>query len=175
MAEQQEKNAFNSYKDGLKNFTDFFNAFNGKNYFQGAASATDAFRILSESSVSGVEIYDAWLQGLHDLTSESFNICRKVAEGEKVDTECILNATSEMCENVTNRMMQAIKDTPFEAIEPSLKAVQKSTDFKNNGYMVKAILQPGIDMSVSMITMLRSYKNASEEILENLKPVSETL
>jgi hypothetical protein len=174
MAEQQQTNAFNSYKDGLKNFSEFFTVFNGKNPFQGAVSMTESFRILSKSASAGVEIYDAWLEGLHDLTQESFTVCRKVTEGEKADTECILNATSEMCENVTSRMMQAVKDTPFEVIQPNLEAIQKSTDFKNNGYMVKALLQPAIDMSVSMITMLKSYRNASEKIWDNLKPVSET-
>lgn len=171
----EETNAFNSYKDGLKNFSELFTSFEGKNHFQGAVSMTEALRILSKSAVSGVEIYDAWLEGLHDLTRESFTLCRKAVEGEKADTECILNATSEMCQNVTDRMMQAVKDTPFEAaIEPSLKAVQKSMDFQNNGNMMKAILQPGIDMSVSMITMFRSYKNASESMWDNQKPVSET-
>ncbi len=168
----EETNAFNSYKDGLKNFSELFTAFGGKNHFKGSVSLTEVLRILSKNAVSGIEIYDAWLEGLHDLTRESFTICRKVADGEKSDTECILNATSAMCQNITNRMMQAVKDTPLEVIEPSLKAVQKSTDFKNNGYMMKALLQPGIDMSVSVITMFRSYKNASENMWD--KPVSET-
>ncbi len=175
MTEQQETNAFNSYKDGMKNFSEFFTAVNGKNSFQGAASMPEALHILSKSATAGIEIYDAWLQGLHDLTHESFTLCRKAADGEKADTECILNAASEMCENITNRMMQAIRETPFEAIEPILKTVQKSTDFKKNGYMMKALLQPGIDMSVSMITMLRSYRNASEKIWDNFKSVSGTV
>lgn len=172
MTERQETDVFNSYKDGLKNFSDFFTAFNGKNNFQEAVSMTEALRILSKSATAGIEIYDAWLQGLHDLTEESFRLCRKVSEGEKADTECILNATSEMCENLTNRMMQAAKDTPIEA---SLQAIWKSADFRKNGYMMKALLQPGIDLSVSMITMFRSYKDASEKIWNNPKPVSETV
>lgn len=170
----EETNAFNSYKNGLKNFSELFNAFSGKNNFQEAVSVTETLRILSKSALSGIEIYDAWLEGVHDLTRESFTICRKAVDGEKADTECILNATSEMCQNLTGRMMQAVKDTPFEAtVEPGLKAVQKSMDFKNNGNMMKSILQPGIDMSVSMMTMFRSYKNASD-MWKNQKPVSET-
>jgi len=161
MAEQQETNSFLA-------------AFNGKNPFQGTASMPEALRILSKSAVAGIEIYDAWLEGLHDLTKESFTLCRKVADGENADSETILNATSEMCEKVTTRMMQAVKDTPFEAmIEPSLKAIQKSTDFKKNGYMMKALLQPGIDLNISMITMFRSYRNASEKIWD--KSVSGTV
>jgi hypothetical protein len=164
----EEMNVSDSYKDGFKNFSDFFTAFNGKHNFQGAVSMTEAFRILSKSAAAGIEIYDVWLEGLHDLTKENFALCRKVAEGEKADTECILNATSEMCEKVTDRMIQAAKDTPFEAVEPSLKAVQKSADFN----MMRAFLQPGLDMSVSMITMFKSYKTASEKIWDNPKPVS---
>jgi hypothetical protein len=157
MAEQQEINSF-------------FTAFYGKNPFQAPTSMPEAFRILSKTATAGIEIYDAWLEGLHDLTKQSFMLCRKVAEGEKSDTECILNATSDMCEKVTDRMMQAVKDTPFEAFEPGIQAIRKSTDFKNNGYVMKSLLQPGIDMSVSMITMFRSYRNASEKIWDTLKP-----
>jgi len=114
-------------------------------------------RIFSKTTTAGIEIYDAWLRGLHNLINENFMLFRKVVDEENADSECLLNATSQMCESVIDRIIEATKDTPFEGIRPNLQEIKKSTDFKKNGHMMKAFLQPGIDAS---IFIMKAFKNS---------------
>lgn len=158
MAEQQQTNIFTSYNDGLENFSEMFL----KNRFGQTVSIGETLRILSKNTASGVELYDTWSAGIHHLTDESFKICRKVADGEQTDAGDLMKTYARMYENLADRMTDAIKDTPFDCFA---EAVKNSAAFKNNGHIMKSLIQPGIDMSISMMNMLRtSYNNVSDAI-----------
>lgn len=154
----EEMNVSNSSKDG-------------KNSFQGAVSVPEIFRVLKESATAGVEIYEVWLDGLHNLTEENFMLLRKVADGAKADSESILNATSQMYENLSDRISKAARDMPFEAaIGQTVQAIRKSTDFKKNGYVMKALLQPGIDMGIFMANMFKTSCSSLSDMISGQRP-----
>lgn len=135
--------------EGVKNFSELFQ----KNRF--GTSMSDSLRILSESTVSGIDLYDTWLDGIHHLTDESFKISRQVADGKQAEPDGFMNAYSQMYEKLADRLIQTIKDTAFESFEPFVNALKNSADFKNNGHVMKSLMQSGIDMSVSMVKTMK--------------------
>ncbi len=157
----EQTNIFTSYNDGLKNFSEFFQ----KNKFGHTVSIAEILRSLSENTVAGLELYDTWLEGIHNLTSESFKLCRKVTDGKQTDTDDLMNACGQIYENLADKMAEAIRDTPFESFDPLVKELKKSADFKHNGHVMKSLIQPGIDMSISMMKLFKTpYNGVSDAI-----------
>jgi len=152
MAEQQEMNVFKMYEDGVNHFSEFWQ----KNGWYGPFSMSDGFHSVSKNACSGMEMYKEWISVLGQLTDDSLMLYQKALKGEKPDTENFLNSSAQKCENLTDRMMQIIKDTPFKGMEPVLKTVKDSVNVKNNGHLLKAVMVPGIETGVFMLSTLRS-------------------
>ena len=152
MAEQQEMNVSKKYNDGLKNIAEFWQ----KNGLCPPFSLNEVIHSVTKNACSGLEIYKEWISVLSQVSDDSMVMWQKAMKGEKTDTETFLQSSAQKCEDLTDQMMQRIKDTPFENMEPVLKSVKDAMNFKKNGHLLKSLIQPGLEMSLIMLGMLRS-------------------
>lgn len=161
MTEQQQTNIFTSYNDGMKNFSEFLR----KNRFGQTVSIGETLRMLSKSTESGVALYDIWSEGIHNLTDESFKICRKLADGEQTEAGALMKTYARIYENLADRMADAIRDTPFECFDALAKTVKNSAEFETNNDIIKSVIQPGIDMGILMMNMFTTSCNSMSDAI----------
>ncbi|MEZ4525111.1 MAG: hypothetical protein R2941_04240 [Desulfobacterales bacterium] len=109
-------------------------------------------------------MYKEWIRVVSQVSDDSMMMWQKAIKGEKTDTENFLKSSAQKCEDLTDQMMRHIKDTPFETMEPMLKSVKEAMNFKKNGHLLKALIQPGLEMSLFMMGMLRSSYSSALDV-----------
>ena len=161
------QNMFGLNNNAAENMMKMFSAWSGNVQSFRQIPMNETGELLSKSITTGFQLYDAWLEGIQNLCGAGFDICKKVCNGESSDATCITDTTTQMCENIMNRMIQSVKDTPLKGTEPIVEGMEQivvNLKKQSNGQnMMKPFLQSGIDMGASGVRYFKtSYQGMSE-------------